>query len=151
VIGAAERGRLKVFGRTRWPCPQYLGSITDERAMDLYVSARVNLNVYSSNRVNARVYQVLYAGGFCISTHLHDNDFNLYVPQADSPLAMMDLLAYYCIPGREDLMASLARAGQEFVRQNHTYWHRASDILADVGFAGEAKKVMEVFRETVRV
>jgi hypothetical protein len=154
VCGLAGQGDLKIMGRTPWDLPEYLGSAGDATVRDLYASATVSLNVSSSGRTNGRVYQILLAGGVCVSNPLSDGVFPAdLVNQHDRASQFRSIVREMCSRSKEDRKRRrrLGEVGRIFVLQSHTYWHRCRDILASAGFNRDAAAVMEAYRATVPV
>ena len=101
--------------------------------------------------VNERIFKILYAGGFCISDNVigYKTTFGEHVPLADDPEHFKELIDYYLDRPSERL--KIAEAGRDHVKQNHTGFHRAAQILSAFGNEDLSKEVVKQYKENMNV
>tara|TARA_R100000951_G_scaffold38119_1_gene32356 strand:- start:713 stop:1774 length:1062 start_codon:yes stop_codon:yes gene_type:complete len=145
--------RVKIFGNQPWPVNQYCGAIHDEHVKNLFASASICPNLSEPHAqefgfdVNERIFKILYAGGFCISDNVegYRSIFGDSVPLADSPEHFKELIDHYLANPEERQKLSIA--GQEIVKQNHTSFHRAAQILSEFGFEQESGAIISSYED----
>lgn len=141
---------VKIFGRHGWPVGQFLGTCTDQESRDLFVSATVCPNISEPHSTELgfdfveRPYKVLGCGGFCVSDHV-DEGRDLFekdeIPMARTPEEMLGIIEYFV--RNPDERHGYIKRGREKVLKNHTYHHRASQILSELSLFPEARSVLE--------
>lgn len=147
--------RIKIFGNQPWPANQYCGLINDEQVKDLFVSAKICPNLSEPHAhefgfdVNERIFKILYAGGFCISDNVagYKTTFGDSVVYAESPQDFKNKIDYYL--DHEQERKQIAERGHSFVKQNHTGFHRISQILKEFGHDDLADKLLTQYREYI--
>lgn len=148
-------GRTKIMGAGGWPYPECLGTATDETCRDLYASAKVCLNLSSGLATTQRVYQILLAGGCCV-TNMHrgktDGVFSDgLVLQANTASDFHKLARLMASPAQAKRRSELAALGRRTILEGHTYWHRCRDLFTVAGFHREAEHLMGVYRASVQL
>jgi hypothetical protein len=146
---------VKIFGNQPWPASQYCGLIQDHLVKDLFTSAKIcpNLSEPHAHRfgfdVNERIFKVLLAGGFCVTDNVKGYEmFGDGVVVADSPQDFAEKIHYYAKTDQGTIdRAEIIHTGQTFVKQNHTNYHRAAQIMSLLGYESEAKKILKVVDE----
>jgi hypothetical protein len=138
---------VKIFGNQPWPAGQYCGLISDERVKDLFTSAKIcpNLSEPHAHRfgfdVNERIFKVLFAGGFCITDNVAGyRMFGDGVVIANSPEDFKEKVDYYLKNPIE--AAEISEKGYWTVKENHTNYHRAAQIMNLFGYGNEAQKIL---------
>ena len=99
--------------------------------------------------VNERIFKILYAGGFCISDNVtgYKTTFGEHVPIANNPEHFKELVDYYLSKPTERL--KLAEAGSAHVKENHTGFHRASEILAAFELRDLSQEIVKQYKENI--
>ena len=142
---------IKIFGNQPWPnANQYCGYLADEKAKDLFVSAKICPNLSEPHAhefgfdINERCFKILCAGGFCISDNIEgiSKIFNGNgVVFADSPDDFKEKIDYYL--SHEEERKEIAAIGKRFILDNHTSFHRVAQILSYFGHEQEAQGVIK--------
>lgn len=143
---------IKIFGTSRWPVTQYLGSIMPENVGILFASATISPNISEPHSqdfgydIIERPFKILMSGGFCISDYVESmaNDVftNNEIIFAKTPTEFKQLVDFY-IKNPDERLKHM-KTGYESVVKNHTYFERVATILENVGWESEAKKCLEV-------
>ncbi|WP_281888509.1 glycosyltransferase [Paenibacillus sp. YYML68] len=117
------------------PPHAYKGYLSYDKMPDMCASAKFILGVHSINGSRTmqamRTFEVLGCGGFFFTQHttaieaMFQNHVHLVWSQ--SPEQTEELYTYY--RNRPEEMDKIRRQGQQFVYDNHTYKHRAAEIL----------------------
>ncbi|ANE45273.1 hypothetical protein SY83_01810 [Paenibacillus swuensis] len=113
------------FGYLDWP--------------DLCASSAFILGVHSignsSTMQSMRTFEVLGCGGFFLTQHTpaieHMFENHKHLVWTQSPEETVELVRYY--QARPDAMKRIRTEGQNHAYANHTYRHRAEDIVARLG------------------
>jgi len=91
-------------------------------------------NSRGSNQIKARTFEVPGAGGFLMTEYAPGleryYEIGKEIEVFDNPAVLIQKCRYYLANPRE--RDSIARAGYERTRQQHTYEHRLSELLAPV-------------------
>mgnify|MGYP003676145169 FL=1 len=148
---------IKVFGNQPWNINQYCGVIQDERVRDLFVSAKVCPNLSEPHAheygfdINERCFKISCAGGFCISDNI-TSIAKIFkgngIVFAEDPEDFKDKIDYY-IKNEEERL-TLAKQSQQFLLDNHTNFHRVSQILQYFGYEEESEKTLLGWQNTRR-
>jgi len=143
---------VKIFGNQPWPANQYCGLINDEKVKDLFVSAKIcpNLSEPHAHKfgfdVNERIFKVLFAGGFCITDNVAGyRMFGDGVVIANSPQDFREKVDHYLKNPTE--AAEISEKGYWIVKENHTNYHRAAEIMNLFGYKNEAQKILRMVDE----
>lgn len=143
---------VKIFGNQIWPANQYCGLIQDDFVKDLFASAKIcpNLSEPHAHRfgfdVNERIFKVLLAGGFCITDNVAGyRMFGDGVVIANSPEDFREKVDYYLKNPVE--AAEIKEKGYWIVKENHTNYHRAAEIMNLFGYKQEAQKILRMVDE----
>lgn len=135
---------IKVYGNNWWLNPfygytidknHYGGYLPYESLPAAYSSAKIILGMHSVDNsktmMSMRTFEALGCGAFYLTqwTPAVENIFEnhkhlVWSKSAEETIALVD---YYL--KHDDERAQIAKQGQEFVYQNHTYLHRAKTIL----------------------
>jgi len=155
LLHPVGRYNVKIFGNQPWPANQYCGMIQDDKVKDLFVSSKICPNLSEPHAhefgfdINERIFKVLYAGGFCITDNVEGYKmFGDGVVVADSPKDFADKIEYYTNTDAGTMDRSeIIQKGQTFVKENHTNYHRAAEIMDLFGYKNEAKKLLGIIDE----
>lgn len=146
--------KTKIFGNQPWPANQYCGLIADEDVKNLFVSAKICPNLSEPHAqkfgfdVNERIFKILYAGGFCISDNVASYKmFGDGIVVADSPTDFRDKIDHYLKEPGERM--DIAFKGHQHVLENHTGFHRISQILQGVGLDTMASDILNKYKESL--
>tara|TARA_R100001163_G_C5056386_1_gene192799 strand:- start:565 stop:1596 length:1032 start_codon:yes stop_codon:yes gene_type:complete len=151
LLHPMHKYRVKIFGNQPWKVNQYCGVINDADVKNLFVSAKICPNLSEPHAhefgidVNERIFKILYSGGFCISDNVDAYKmFGDGIVIADSPEDFENKINHY-LDAPEERVA-IAKRGREYVKDNHTGFHRCSTILSECGFKDLSKQVIETAR-----
>ena len=149
LLHPMDKYRVKIFGNQPWKVNQYCGAISDSDVKNLFVSAKICPNLSEPHAhefgidVNERIFKILYSGGFCISDNVDAYKmFGDGVVLADSPADFEQKINHYLDAPEE--RATIAKRGREYVKANHTGFHRCATILAECGFKDLSNQMIEV-------
>jgi hypothetical protein len=130
---------IKVFGNSNWPIPQYCGFLPNEKVKDFFVSTKINLNLSEPHSqkygydITEKFAKLGASGSFFISDYVEGlNKLIPDIPMAKTPEKFKELIDYYLNKPNE--RKEIALSVQKQVLKNHTYFHRAKDILNRLGF-----------------
>lgn len=144
---------VKIFGRSPWPTPAYLGSISQQNEANLFKSATVCLNVSEPHSTDSRygadiierVFKVQSCGGFLLSDYVPEMDLafekGCFVT-ADSPQDFHDKVRHFV--KNPDERRAYQEKGQAYVLARHTYHHRVKQLLEGLGFEDEGEKCLSL-------
>ena len=143
---------VKIFGNQPWPANQYCGMIQDQKAKDLFASAKICPNLSEPHAhefgfdVNERIFKVLFAGGFCITDNVKGYElFGDGIVTADSPSDFQEKIDYYLNHPEE--VKEIKNRGYWTVKNAHTNYHRAAEIMDLFGYKDEAKRILRIVDE----
>jgi hypothetical protein len=147
--------KIKIFGNQPWRVNQYCGVIDDKNVKNLFASAKICPNLSEPHAqefgfdVNERIFKILYAGGFCISDNVASyNMFGDGIVIADSPRDFAEKIEHYRNASACEREA-IAKVGQQYVKKNHTGFHRAAQILEEFGLGQLSDKLLQQYRESL--
>jgi spore maturation protein CgeB len=151
LLHPMHKYRVKIFGNQPWKVNQYCGVINDADVKNLFVSAKICPNLSEPHAhefgidVNERIFKILYSGGFCISDNVDAYKmFGDGIVIADSPEDFENKINHYLDTPEERV--AIAKRGRQYVKDNHTGFHRCSTILSECGFKDLSKQVIETAR-----
>lgn len=134
---------IKIFGNQAWPVPQYMGGATEQTVNALFASATICPNISEPHanafgfEVNERVFKLAASKAFVISdpvASLYEDIFTKdELVVAIGPNDFRALVDYY-LKNPEERQKHID-ACYETVMAEHTYIHRAKDILRLFKFA----------------
>ena len=128
---------IKIFGNQPWPVPQYMGLANNKTVTNLFKSSLICPNVSEPHanvfgfEVNERVFKLAASGAFFISDPIASLTEDIFTKDeavvAKSPEDFHDLVQDAINnPGIRQVHID---ACKETVLKNHTYKHRAEQIL----------------------
>ena len=122
--------------RERYP-NSYVGGAEYTDITSWYSQAKVGLNYAIKDDVNMRVFEVMAARSLLVTNALPSGDFHRlgfedrrHFALYRTPAEAFDVIDHYLRHDEERL--AIAQAGQDAVRQHHTYVHRMQQLLARV-------------------
>lgn len=135
---------IKVYGNNWWLNPfygytidenHYGGYLAYENLPAAYSSSKIILGMHSVNNsktmMSMRTFEALGCGAFyltqwtpAIENHFENHKHLVWSRSAEETVSLVD---YYLAHDKE--REQIAKQGQEFVYQNHTYLHRTKTIL----------------------
>jgi hypothetical protein len=152
LLHPIDRYKVKIFGNQQWPINQYCGVLPDNDVKNLFVSAKICPNLSEPHAqefgfdVNERIFKVLYAGGFCVSDNVESYKmFGDGIVIADSPDDFREKIDYYLANPEE--ATKIAAEGHQYVRQNHTGFHRVVKILKELGLEDLSNRLADGLKE----
>lgn len=148
--------KVKIFGNQKWPVAQYLGTLDEADASNLFASATVcpNISEPHSTVMNydivERPFKILAAGGFCVSDAV--GEMNDVFPgdtllRASSPKTFHEMVRHY-VTNPEERQHFMA-AGRKHVLKHHTYFQRVQQMLSLFGLNEEAERCEALHRKLV--
>lgn len=133
----------KIYG-TGWLIPECVGALEPDAVGSALRSSKISLNL-DGPMAPELVYQILYFGLFCVSVPLRDewceNERFLTMPPRNQ-LADEVKRAAVC-PSAVDKRT--AKRGMEYVRANHTYFHRVAQMFSDIKMGPEAQRTLSYY------
>ncbi len=130
---------VKIFGNQPWPISQYMGVANDETVRNLFASALICPNVSEPHanvfgfEVNERVFKLAASGSFFISDPIASLTEDIFTDNeavvAKSPEDFHDLVQE--IIKNPEIRNKHIMDCKETVLKNHTYKHRAEQILKE--------------------
>ena len=154
LLDPVGKYRVKIFGNQPWHVNQYCGMISDEKVKDLFVSAKICPNLSEPHAqeygydVNERIFKILYAGGFCISDNVEGYKmFEDGIVIADSPQDFEHKVEYYLQNPGERI--GIATKGHNFVKENHTGFHRVAQILEAFDYQDLSQNLLQQYKESL--
>ncbi len=132
--------KLKVFGYSPWPYAGYGGQLPEQKEPSLYHQAKLSPTVNEPHvslmgiDINERVFKVLGSGGMTITdvTPAYREWFTedeLLVPTSVEDFHEI----VQAILKDDGLKEQYRKRGYQFVINNHTYMHRAKQVLSILG------------------
>jgi hypothetical protein len=128
---------IKIFGNQGWPVPQYMGSLDDQTAVNLFSSATVCPNISEPHanvfgfEVNERVFKLAACKAFFISDFICSLEEDIFVKHeavlAESSEHFVDLVHTFVT--NPDLRNRHIENCYETVMEHHTYTNRVEQIL----------------------
>jgi hypothetical protein len=128
---------IKVFGNQIWPIPMYLGVLSDENLRKFFSSSTICPNIHEphSNRygfdIVARLFNIIGCKGFCISDYVESIEKDVFTNNeiilVETPEEFFEKINYFIKNPIERI--SYIEKGYTEVMKNHTYYHRAIDLL----------------------
>ena len=154
LLGDVGEYKVKIFGNQPWPVNQYCGLIQDEDVKNLFLSARICPNLSEPHAhefgidVNERIFKILISGGFCISDNVKSYEmFKDGIVIAESPKDFKDKIDFYLKNPEE--REQIKQKGHIIVRDNHTGFHRVSEIMKNLGYTDIADKIINAYKESI--
>lgn len=148
----------QIYGWGGWSHPNYRGQIKDEDVNKLFSSAAICPSITEPHTtrygidVPERMWKVPLGGGFTILDPFAgvENyvDTSIF-PVARDPSHYFQLVKYYL--DHADEREELKLAQRKYVLENHTYFHRISRMLSDLGFIDEAEACDVKIAEIVQI
>jgi spore maturation protein CgeB len=125
-----KNSSVKLFGKTAWRLPYYLGYLEDNEIKNAYASAKVSLNLETrSNYISERPFNILAAGGVCLST------------DSDTTRKLFGNRIRYT----EDSQDSYTKEeNQEYVLTSQTYFDRMLKPLSLLELSDDTSKLPEL-------
>lgn len=146
---------IKIFGNQPWGhINQYCGQLPDSLVPKLFASAKICPNFSEPHAskygfdMNERAFKLLCSGAFCISDKVEsfckifENNGIIF---ADSPSDFHEKIDYYLEHPSE--RKEVAQAGLSCVLNEHTSFHRISEVLGTLGFKKDASKAIKAIKE----
>lgn len=146
---------VKIFGNQPWwKANQYCGLIGDEEVKNLFVSAKICPNLSEPHAqefgidINERIFKILYSGGFCVSDSVSSYKmFGDGLVIAKSPEDFRDKINYYL--ENEEERKSISKIGHNYVKKNHTGFHRIATIMQELGYSDLSKNIINQYEASI--
>jgi hypothetical protein len=143
--------RLRIYSSHRWSLQSHVGAIPMTENKNALSSSKILLNVSEQHSVDIgadiieRVYYSAFLG-FLISDYVDGiNDIFGYdtIVMAKTPDDMREMVQHY-LRYPDERLPFMKRARKK-VLENHTYFHRVSDMFKNLGMQGESDKTMVIY------
>ena len=143
--------RIKIFGNSPWPVPQYCGYVQNELTKDILASATICPNLSEPHSqdfgfdIIERPFKLLANKCFMISDYVEglEHVFGNKVITAKTPEEFWEKLDYY-IKNPDERLQYIESGYQEVINK-HTYFHRVKDIFTRLGFQNHARHCEQVY------
>ena len=149
ILNNVGEYNVKIFGNQPWPVNQYCGVLSDSKVKDLFKSAKIcpYLSVPHAQKygidVYERIFSVLYSGGFCVSDSVQSyNIFGNGVVLAENAEDFREKIKFYLKEENKDKKETISKIGREIVKQKHTGFDRAAQIVEYFGLKALAKDIL---------
>jgi hypothetical protein len=147
--------RVKIFGNSPWPVPQYSGFIPPHLAKHALASARICPNLHEPHSqkyghdIVERPYKLLANKCFVVSDYVEGlAKLDLGIPLAKTPEEFESFIQFYL--ANPDSANKLMIHGFKKVLSNHTYFHRAAEIFTRLNLPDQAKQVVTIYGSIVK-
>lgn len=140
--------KVRIYGNSKWPIINYVGTIDDQLSKDLFAQTSINLNVHEPHSqvfgydVNERIFKVLAAGGFLVSDYVEgiETAFHLEesIPMAKTPEEFKNIILNYSGEAKQRRAKMLI--GWEKVRNEWNYFKVTEKLLREAGYEELAEK-----------
>lgn len=144
---------IKIFGNQPWPVPQYMGPANNNVVNRLFSSAKICPNISEPHanifgfEVNERVFKLAASKCFIINDKIQSLEDDIFTKHeliiADEENHFADLIDMFLT--NPDLRKNSIESCYNTVIKSHTYHHRVSNALNKMGFAEEARKIIDEY------
>jgi hypothetical protein len=145
------RYKIKIFGNSLWPVPQYCGYVNNEEVRHVLSSATICPQLHEPHSqdfgfdVSERTFKLLSNKCFVVSDYVEG--LHKLIPKgivyATDPKEFADYIAYFV--ENPDKRLEYIQNGYEEVMNNHTYFHRVRDIFNNLKLYSHARHCEEVY------
>lgn len=159
--------KIKIFGNSQWPCPQYCGFLPEGEEANALASAKICINLHEPHSqkygfdIVERPFKLMSNKCFMVTDSVagleklyyreksnnEETTFNCYSLPGSMHDSIEDFLKHwdnYYLYRQECIKESYDRT-----MENHTYFNRAEKIMSKLGLESEANKIakrkLEVF------
>lgn len=144
---------IKIFGNTHWPIPQYCGTLPNELVKHALASATICPQIHEPHSttygfdMSERTFKLLANKCFCISDYVAGLDyiFGDDLIMTNYPEDFHERIDHF-LEHPEDREEYINK-GHQIVMNEHTYFHRVSDIFYNLGLPTHGEKVLEKYAE----
>lgn len=145
--------KIKIFGNSHWPFPQYCGYVQNELVKDVLASATICPQLHEIHSqdfgfdMSERTFKLLSNKCFVISDYVEGLSklFGDKLLLVKSPEDFWEKLDHF-IKNPDDRLKYIQR-GYDEVMSKHTYFHRVSEIFNKLGLTSHSQKCMEVYEQ----
>lgn len=147
------RYKIKIFGNSHWPVPQYCGYVPDALVKDVLASATICPNLSEPHSqvfgfdIIERPFKLLSNKCFMISDYVEGLNltFGDKIVMAKTPEEFHEKIEYY-VKNPDERLQYIGRGHNE-VMSKHTYFHRIRDIFNHLGLSYQASHCEEVYSQ----
>lgn len=146
--------KIKIFGNAHWPVAQYCGFAPMNIAKHILKSGTICPQIHEPHStifgfdMSERTFKLLSNKCFCISDYVTGLDYlfgeNDSLLFAKTPTEFKEKVDYF-LKYPEERLPYIER-GYNKVMDNHTYFHRISDIFMNLGYEEFAIDALEKYR-----
>jgi len=143
--------RVKIFGNSPWPIPQYCGHLRNDLVKHAFASARICPNLHEPHSqiyghdIVERPYKLLSNKCFIVSDYVEGlAKLDLAIPMAKTPEEFESLISYYLKNPNAANFAMIE--GHKKVMQNHTYFSRVAEIFTRLNLPDQASHVLTTYQ-----
>lgn len=145
--------KIRIFGNSGWPCPQFCGFISDDNIKDILASATICPNISEPHSqdfgydIIERPWKLLSNKCFCISDYVDSMAKDVFTNDelvfANSPKEFEELILHFLKYPNERL--PYIERGYKTVIDNHTYFSRIKIIFENLHMKKEVVNVDSVY------
>ena len=141
--------RVKCWGKTLWPYPNYLGKIKNEKIKNIICSS--TLSFFSDDLKNKNWPLYCYMCNKAVINYKSDwlksiliNNETYFSNEEEMFNEIFKILK------NEQKLIENIKSNHEHVKNNHLSHHRVSDILNYIGFSEESKRCLNAVMEMMK-
>ena len=143
--------KIKIFGNSHWPVPQYCGFVYNELIKDVFASATICPNLSEPHSqdfgfdIIERPFKLLSNKCFMISDYVEGLNmvFGDKIVMAKSPEDFWEKIDYF-IKNPDDRLEYIQNGFNEVIN-HHTYFHRVEDIFRKLNMKTHADHCKNVY------
>ncbi len=145
--------RIKIFGNSGWPIPQYCGFIPDEMTKYALASATICPNLSEPHSqvfgfdIIERPFKLLSNGCFVISDYVEclEKIIPDGIVYAKTPTEFKDMVSHFLANPMERI--KYMDHGYQAVMNEHTYFHRVKQIFEKLNLPTQAAQVDSIYNQ----
>ena len=143
--------RIKIFGNSHWPVPQYCGYVQNELTRDILASATICPQLHEPHSqdfgfdMSERTFKLLSNRCFVISDYVEGLNllFGNKIVMTKSPEEFRHNVNYFIQNPDERL--PYIQQGHDEVMNKHTYFHRVAEIFEKLNFTEHANHCLSIY------
>lgn len=157
LLPLVDKYNVKIFGNSEWPTTSYCGFLRPEYTATALMSAKICVNLHEPHSqvfghdIIERPFKLLSCKTFVVSDYVEG--LSKLIPSGIVHCKTPELMTYeiemQLTFGNDESRSRFANEGYLNVVNNHTYFHRATQILDRLGFKEEAMKAKLKTKELI--
>ena len=144
--------RIKIFGNSPWPVPQYCGYVQNELTRDILASATICPQLHEPHSqdfgfdMSERTFKLLANKCFVVSDYVEGLNllFGDKIVMAKSPEEFREKIDYFLQNPDERL--PYIQQGHEEVMNKHTYFHRVAEIFDKLELHQQSAQCLQTYQ-----